>query len=48
MCQIVNGAGNTLNTDSDMEIQDQVGGGGLGTGRQRGKLPSRLKTRVQQ
>lgn len=28
MCQIVNGVGNTLNTESDMEIHDQVGGGG--------------------
>ena len=34
MCQIVIGVGNTLNTESDMEIHDQVGGGGLGAGRQ--------------
>lgn len=37
MCQIVNGVGNMLDLKKDMEINDQVGGGGLGSGGQLGK-----------
>lgn len=37
MCQIVNGVGNILDPEKDVEIDDQVGGGSLGLGGQLGK-----------
>lgn len=37
MCQIVNGVGNMLDLEKDMEINNGVGGGSLGSGGQLGK-----------
>lgn len=43
MCQIVNRVGNMLDLEKDMEINNRVGGGSLGSGGQLGKTHGKVE-----